>query len=547
MNSTVSPAPAGKKQRPCPVLNGPISAADCGAQRGRRLPCPASCPFFPFAPAGFELWSRVEAEWSRKALDRVIRVHGRQRLQACLKAEELPLEPESTRVTVALGRALHRLLFREPGPDGRTVAAAWEAAGWAGLNNDEQVMMRHQRDTRLAVLEVQRVADARSLVCTDLLDPARPPFLVMDRELAPSVVRFTRLLTGLTHFPHFATPSLPTVEVSHALWAGWWDWVRTQAATAAGVPAADVSAEAVRGYLEAHLGESLAQLKQLEREHRVELLEELGLYQCLARFQLEVPLAEFEAVLHQHPALRPAALPPLLQLGAPRAAFTWTAGPEETPAPASAEAAPPAEPATPPALGFFRLYPDSLVVETTSRARHARAVEWVNREFPTQTRFLDDVQLDLTRAYQAAHQRQALVHAAENAIFGELEHVAPEEQPALPNPTPGETASPTAGEPAPPESAPAAAESAPDAASLPPTPEQLQAEHDARYRRLLDLALPELGGLTPRQAVADPARRPAVVSLFKTHLHNLERRNRREPVPLSLDWVLDELGLAELK
>lgn len=549
MNPMVSPAPTGKRQRPCPVLNGPISAADCGAQRGRRLACPASCPFFPFAPAGFELWSRVEAEWSRKALDRVIQVHGRPRFQACLKAEELPLQPESARVTVALGRALHRLLFREPGPDGRTVAAAWEAAGWAGLNNDEQVMMRHQRDTRLAVLEVQRVADARSLVCTDLLDPARPPFLVMDQELAPSVVRFTRLLTGLTHFPHFATASLPTVEVSHALWAGWWDWVRSQAAAATGAPAADVSPETVRAYLEAHLEESLVRLHQLERAHRVELLEELGLYQCLARFHLAVPVDAFEAALRQHPALRPADLPPLLSLGAPRAAFTWVAGPGEAPAPA--EAASPAVPAAPPALGFFRLYPDFLVVETPTRARHAQALEWVRREFAAQTRFVDDVQLDLTRAYRAAQQQQALVHAAENAIFGETKDVEPEdshpeESPGRPNPGPGETARATGGEAAPLESAPAAA-SAPDAAPAPPTPEQIRAEHDARYRQMLDLAMPELGGLTPRQAAADPAWRPAVVSLFKTHLHNLERRNRREPVPLSLDWVLDELGLAELK
>ena len=331
------------------------------------------------------------------------------------------------------------------------------------------------------------------------------------------------------------------------LFRSWWDWVRTQAAATTGASAADVSAEAVRGYLDAHLGESLAQLKQLEREHRVELLEELGLYQCLARFRLEVPVAEFEAVLRQHPALRPAALPPLLLLGPPQAAFTWVAGPGEAPAPASPVSAPLNEPADSPAHGFFRLYPDCLVVETATRALHTRAIEWVNREFPTQTRFLDDVQLDLTRAYRAAQEQRALVHAAENAIFGEPEHVAPEEQPALPNPTPHHTASAAAGEATPRESAPAAAESAPDTTPLPPTPEQLRAEHDARYRRLLDLALPELGGLTPRQAVADPAWRPAVVSLFKTHLHNLERRNRREPVPLSLDWVLDELGLAELK
>ncbi len=543
MNPRVSPAPAGKKQRPCPVLNGPISAADCGAQRGSRLPCPASCPFFPFAPAGFELWARVNTEWSRKALDRVLQVHGRARLQACLKAEELPLQPESARVTAALERALHRLLFREPGPDGRPVAAAWEAAGWPGLNNDEQVLMRHQRHTRLAVLEVQRVTEARTLVCTDLLDPDRPPFLVMDRALAPSVVRFTRLLTALTHFAHFAALSLPTVEVPHAVWSRWWDWVRTQAAGATGTPAAEPSADAVRAHLEAHLGESLARLNALEREHRVELLEELGLYQCLARFQLEVPAAEFEAALRAHPALRPAASSPLLQLGPPRAAFTWVAGPGESPAPA--DPVPGSRPADPPALGVLRLYPDFLVVETATRARHARALEWVRREFATQTRFVDDVQLDLTRAFRAVQEQQALVHAAENAIFGEAED--PEAE-ALPPAAPPDEPPPGAGtaeSTAPGEAAPA--ESDADTPPAPPTPEQIRAEHDARYRQMLDLAMPELGGLTPRQAVADPARRPAVVALFKTHLHNLERRNRREPVPLSLDWVIEELGLAELK
>lgn len=513
MKPTAPAVPTGKKQRPCPALNGPISAADCGRQRGSRFTCPADCPFFPFAPAGYELWTRVDIEWSRKALDRVVQVWGRERLQAALKALELPLEPDSVRWRTALDLALHQLLFLETGPEGQTAATAWEAAGWAGLNNDEQVMMRHRRHTRLAALEVQRVADARSLLCTDLLDPARPPFWVLDPGLAPAVVRFSRLLTRLTHYPHFAAPSLPTLEIPHALWTGWWEGVHARAAAAEhGTTPAELSPETVRAHLEAHLRESLELLNQLSREHRIQTLEQLGLYQCLARFQLNEPAAAVESVLRQHPALRPADLSPLPTLGAPLAGFAWWEGPPAAPRPA--DPAPASNP--PPPVGWFRLYPGFLVVETATRARHAQAIEFVGRAFPTQARFWDDVQLDLARVFTAAQQREALVHAAENAIFGEAESAPPA--------VPVDSASPPS-----------------------PTPEQIRAEHDARYRRLLDQPLPELGGLTPRQAVRDPTRRPQVVALFKTHLHNLERRNRRELVPLSMDWVIEALELVELK
>ena len=517
MSSTDPALRAGKKSRPCPVLNGPISAADCGSSRGSRLACPATCSFYPFAPAGHELWLRVEAEWLRKALDRVVRVRGRDRLQALLRAEQLPLDSEAAAAAAALSRALHRLLFEEPGPDGRTVAGAWEAAGWAGLNNDEQVMMRHRQSTRLALLEVQRVRGDRELECADLLDPARPPFLVLDRQLAPRVVRFTRLLTGLTDYPHFAAPVPPTLEVPHAVWADWWAWVRQRAGSEAG------PAPACRAFLEAHLREAVERLNELLQAHRARVFEQMGLYQYLARYRLEVPAADFATMLRQHPALRAADLPALLQLGPPLAGFEWL----DPAAPASATSAAGSAP-DPDArvAGTFRLYPGYLLVETTAQSRHAQAREFVQREFAPRVHFEGEVQLDLSRALQNLRQQAALVAAAEDAIFGVPEQVSE------PTRTAQEPAAPTA--PAP-------------VAAPEPTREQILAEHEARYRQLLDHALPELDGLTLRQAAADPERRPRLVELFKRHLHNLERRNRREPVPLSIDWVLEELGLSELK
>lgn len=515
MNPT-APAPrAGTKHRPCPVLNGPISAADCGSQRGSRLNCPGTCPYFPFGPAGYDLWLKVDLEWMRKALDRVIRVFGRDRLQAEMKAREVPLGSESLEVEVALNRALHRLLFREPTSSGRTVADDWEAAGWEDLNNDERVMMRHRRGAAPAVVEVQRVLGRQSLVCLDLLDPARPPFVVMDRNAAAQTVRFTRWLTVLTDYPHFSTLGLPTVTILHPLWDAWWSAFQSRLTQAAASP--DLTP---RAFLDQHLSEFIRLLTALSEAHRAELLDALGLHQCLASFRLAVPAAELEAALRNHPAFRPATPPADPRYAPPLACFDWL---EASPAPAAETpgAAAGTGAAKESAAGTVRLYPEFLLVETSSRKRHARARSLLEEQFGAQVRFQEESVLDLTRAANMRDRRGALVEAAGNAVFGE---------------------SPATGEP------PAAGEPPPEPAGGPPVvAEQLLREHEERYRQFLDHALPELEGLTPRQAAADPNRRPRLVAVLKTHLHNLDLRNRREAVQLSIDWVLDELGLAELK
>ncbi len=498
----------GKKGRPCPALNALISPVECGLQRGSPLACPSTCSFFPFGRAGYDLWRRVDAEWTRKALDRVLRVWGRDRLQARTKACELPLEEARGGFEAALSRALHHLVFREPAASGRTLAEAWEAAGWEGLNHDEQLMSRQRRNTRWTLLEIQRLEADGTLICADLLDPARPAFPVLDRLLAPRVVRFTRLLTGLTDYTHFSALTLPTVEIPLLLWEAWWGWWQEQLAAAG---------PAVRGpdLLEARLGEAIQFHQALLRHYRLDYLDKLGLLRHLARYRLEAPAGTLEAACRQHPALRPVDPPDPFHLGPPRAAFVWNetappdARPDETP--------PPAEPTV------LRLFDQHLVVEAANAARLEQARARLEADFAGQLRFEETLRLDLTRQMQRLQQQQALVAAAENAIFGGL----------LPGDAPPATAeagaAPTAG--------------APPAES----PEDLRAEHEARYQRLLDQPLSLLGDLTPRQAAADPARRPQLIEWVKVHLHHLEQRNRRERVHLSLDAFLDALGLSELK
>jgi hypothetical protein len=53
--------------------------------------------------------------------------------------------------------------------------------------------------------------------------------------------------------------------------------------------------------------------------------------------------------------------------------------------------------------------------------------------------------------------------------------------------------------------------------------------------------------MTPREASRDRLARFLLIDLMKGHIRNLEAQNRERGFNLSLDSVLDELGLSELK
>ena len=84
-------------------------------------------------------------------------------------------------------------------------------------------------------------------------------------------------------------------------------------------------------------------------------------------------------------------------------------------------------------------------------------------------------------------------------------------------------------------------------------PPEIRAEvltkfHEQHYRQFIDSPVPMLDSKTPRQAARDKKLRPKLIDLMKLHLHGIEQRNWMDNcLNLNLDWVLDELGLEELK
>jgi hypothetical protein len=59
------------------------------------LNCPASCPFNPFAPAGYDLWLRLDGTWTPKAAEWVVKCVGadefRKMLESCERRDEMNL------------------------------------------------------------------------------------------------------------------------------------------------------------------------------------------------------------------------------------------------------------------------------------------------------------------------------------------------------------------------------------------------------------------------------------------------------------------------
>lgn len=491
--STATQSGGGKKQRECPVLGRTISSAECGSQRGSRLACPATCAFFPFAPPGYELWLKVEREWTDKAASRVLATWGRDRMQRAVRGHVIPLGQREPDLQTAVTHALRHLLFRETTPRGTTVAGEWEAADWAGLNNDERLMMQCQRQARASVIEVQRVIDARTVTATDLLEPDRPPMTVLSPGLATQTTRFSRLLTVLIPGPHFVRTGMLMMPLPHELWEPWIAQLRNASAGAPGSPVGLVA------YLEAHLGEYVELIHRLAGEYHAGLVDRLGLHQCVAAFRLTGTAEGLAGALAARSDFRQADPPIDSRFAACQSCFEWLAG-----------AAPEAG-----SRGWVRVYPDEVLIETRSRADHTLARELAARDFAGLVEYKGESVLDLTEAANQHKRREGLVALAGDAVYGGSP------QPASGPGTPGSE-----------ETAEA---------------EDVAAAHEARYRAFLDAPVPELDGRTPRQAATEPDLRPRLVTIMKAHVCNLERRNRREGLNLSLDPVLDMLGLPELK
>ena len=520
-SSTVGRASGGKYgKRHCPALNAVISPGDCGAQRGSKLACPDDCPFFPFARAGFDLWYKVDNTWTAKAIDYVQGHLSLTRFQDLVRRLTIPMTNPRLELECAAQNALSFALFIERDAAGKTLAERWESENWAGLNNDERVMMRWRRQGRPTAIEAQRVIDAQSVECIDVLDPDAGPFRVLDRGLAAQMVRFSRVFTWLIRYPHFCRVAASAMEVPYTVWPEWRATIdqRHQQAREARPELT------LKDFLAETIVETTALVTALGEKLHAQLLASLDFEHCLTVFRYTCPWEELERVFREKPDFIPDEEPSQASEGQPLAAYTWVRQGEsatfdrDNPANAGAGADSSAKAVDP--LGNVRVFDGQVAFDTFSKRKQVFVRQMVERYFGPLLTFDQEIVRNLATIMAERERRERTLASVEHLTYGPAGGLVSE----TPSPAPPVTS-------AEPESAPA---------------ETRAEKHLQNYRRFLEESIPALGGLTPRAAAADPEKRPQLIELLKQHLRDLELRNREHGSNLELDWLLEELGLREL-
>ena len=493
-------------QRQCLALGGLICPECCGSKRGSALPCPPACPFFPFGTAAYDAWLRIDGSWQTKSLNYVARRLGSAPLKTLM--DEFTLEGGDPQhgLEDAVGGAVYAALFLRRDAAGKTLADHWEADGWRGLDNDERVMMRHRRHTRPTVIEVQRVLDGQALECLDLFDPDPKPFIVFDRSSARRAVRFVRLLTWLTHYPHFSRIGCGGVELPETISAAFVEEIRARTVEAA----VQRPGLTEKDYLVEHFVEACRLSFEMAEEWTQQMLRGLDLHQCRGTYRIVGDRGEVEAILRGKPDFRWEEEQPRDGDPVGTLYFDWLRRGESKklerrmPAPFRHGDEDVDGVGT---LGEVRLFADKLVVETVSKQKFDFAKKIVRRYFGDLLRPEAESIVDLAK--QMAERR------------ADCDLLEP-----------------------PPETKPAKAPS-----SVPPEVERqvLEDFYGRTYRKFLDEKIPALGGMTPRTAARNPAMRPPLIAVMKTHLHGLDQLKRDKGIVIDIGWVLDELGLQELK
>ena len=363
-------------------------------------------------------------------------------------------------------------------PRGTTVLDEWELETKGNLSADDRILFSTWRTVRPALIEIQRKRDTQSLECTDLLDPARPAFVLLDRSLASTVQRFDRLLMWLWHLPHFTRPACGGVRISHEVF----DIVKETISMTARLP----FGPKLVPYIASNFGAVQDLVAAATLDLRTRMLESLDMVQIVARYRLLCTCGEVKAVLDSKPdfvvddetdqALATGVL-----------TYDWlrkgeSKGFEET-TPSSMRHD--EDSGITGILGKVRLLADAVEVETVGRQKAEFAKDMIER-------FL--------------HGKIAPVATYENDLAKTM--AEREKRGELPDDDPQET----------------------DDDAIPPEIRQhvIEQYYREHYRKFLDDHIPALDGMTPRDAARHPTRRAKLVALIKDHINSIEQMRQTQ-------------------
>ncbi len=487
-----------RAQRPCPTLGGTICSVCCGSKRGSEIECAAECQYYPLGTAAIDSFRKIDNQVVEKMTLLVARHLGDVAFREAVEAHARLAKAKDDEPGASLNNAVANVallkMFHEPATAGKVVYDVLRAQGFPGLSNDERVLLKTLEGSLPTVIEVQRTVDDRFLEVVDMFEPDGHTEKLLDPALAGhGLPRFARLLVWLTRYPHFCRGNGGCLMIPDIMATDYVERIRKLAKAA--------RLNDPRQYLLAHAAECQGWVDAMYRERMGGILRRSDIHQCVLVYDVKGDHREVLRILDSKPDFEPSATGTATKTGV--RTYNWLRRGEsrklEDQMPEAFRSDD--ERGSVGTVGTIRLSSNELTVEAFSRQKMDFAKATVKDYFGSMLQL-----------------RRELVRDVGKEMAAELP-----KHDATPSPR--------------------------RASGIDPETERQIMEQFFRqkYERFPDESVPMLGGLTPRQASKRPELRGKLVELMKLHMRGLDQEYRGRGIKISLDALLDELGLAELK
>ena len=485
----------------CPALDAPICGPCCGSKRNISIKCTADCRFNPFAPSNYDTWLNIDEKLNYKMIGYVERSYDLAAFNAVVN--EMSYDDSEHGQLIGSVAATYYLLFQKRNPDSRTLAEVWRDNGWEGLTTDEQCIMGSRLNARVAILEVQKVLDRQGMECVDLLAPEKGAFIVFDRNTAARIARFTRLWTWIADYTYYSRP-VNALGVSENALRGLMAQIQKDTQNARKQNKNNASRDEM---LAANFGRYSRLIFDEDAKARQRMLESMDFHLCRAFYAIKGARSKVKDVLDSKLDFRlaPDAKP---EKGIGEAlVYDWMRIGGSKALEASMPSSFQHEEGDPEVgmIGRIYLTDTECVVEVMSRLKFKFTKEIVKEYWGDLLEFRREAVIDIAKQ---------MAKKTEDDLSMDQEPKSPQRQTTIPR----------------------------------EVEEQLIKEHYRKhYTKFLDDAVPMLDGMTPRKAAKSAQMRPHLVELMKNHLHMVDRTNKERGFSINIEWVLDELGLTDLK
>jgi hypothetical protein len=502
-----------KNHRRCSALGRAVTRMECASRRVSGIPCSSDCVHNPFGFANYQRFRELERRWFDKAIRRTSGA-GPKTGESYDDLPDLRVLREMAEV-----QRVMTVLLGDSGIEVGSPLEQWAADPESALTNDERLMSRFRLKTRATVIEIQRSMGEDRCVARDMFDPGGGEFLIFHPTLAKAP-RFSRHLGWYTWFPHFVHPLSSMVELVPHLWFAWREAVTHEVRHR---QSQDYTMNCQRFLREKFLA-SIRVLGCLiqDWESTSEPVEPSSHSAAVYRVRDAIP--KLKALFEANPACAPfLVLPRHPSYGDCRGEYRFRvrAAPEDL------EACPPylgADRDSPGerTIGMISLYDQVLLFHCYSRPALKVGRRFLEEEFEGRLEFDYEDTLELTDLAKWLEPAFAVRPLPLAKVWKD---------------DPRSAWHPGAGEPASPEFLKRCRQE---------MVRWLEEHHAGTFAGFLDKPHFFLDDRTPREASRSEQDRPQLVELMKVALYEIDQRNRRFELALSIDAILRELGLTEL-